>query len=423
MNLKLSKTQYQFITSNTKGTIFLSCIGGGKSYSLVLRSILNGFDNIRTLFVSFSVANLKDNILPVFYELFERLGKKEGRDFNVVKSPHITINIKNTGGTFTEILLRTGSHPDRLRGLSVGSFMIDEARELYNRDIFDILIGRLRQPGLVNLQWYIGTTTRSKDWVYDLLEQEGLTGIFEERNRVLSNDYLTVLRTTIDEVPHLTDEYVDYLKRNYSSRFALQELYATILDDIGEIISPQWFNTESSMSIPSNGVRFWDLAVSVKTTADYSVGTLLSRTKIGNGYSWAINNMSRVKKSYPDLKKHIIETAISDGKGIVIGLEKAGQQLAIIDDLRRCRELSGYTIRTLTPTKDKITRAYPWASQAEMGRFTLQKAAWNKVFFDECAKFSAETVKNGIGHDDMIDSVSGAFELLNRPTNVMLTNF
>ena len=159
------------------------------------------------------------------------------------------------------------------------------------------------------------------------------------------------------------------------------------------------------------------MAVTTKKTSDYSSGCFLAK----NNDKYYIQDILKVKLEYPELKKLIIATALEDGPGVVIGFEDAGQQMAIISDIRACTELSKYVIKSMRPTKDKITRAYPWASQCELGNFIIQRAPWNRDFFDECNTFSTESVLKGTSHDDMIDSVTGAYTIRSDESVLMFT--
>jgi hypothetical protein len=68
--------------------------------------------------------------------------------------------------------------------------------------------------------------------------------------------------------------------------------------------------------------------------------------------------------------------------------------------------LSGFVVKAIRPTGDKMTRALPWASAAEAGNVKLVRGDWNKAFLDEVSMFPVGA------HDDQIDAVSGAYHTL-----------
>lgn len=402
--LRLSKEQTNFILSKTKGTIYLGGLATGKSYCLVLKSILLALEGKRGLFLSYSLNNLRDNVLVLFRQVLTSLGYEEGIDYSITRSPAINVIIKGT-----DIMLRTAAEPDLLRGPSVSFLMFEEGREL-SRKAFDVGLGRLRLG--TELQWFIASTTRGKEWMYNIIKEQKLADIFDKDLNFIYNDYLTVIRAKTKDAPHLSDEYVLELERQYTSSFRLQELDANIITGDGSIIKSSWFT--NNVITKGKKCRFWDLAVSIKDNADYSVGSLL--VKDGK---FSINNIVRVKLQWPELKKLIINTAIQDGQDCVLGLEKAGQQGGLIDDLSRSPELQGYVIRTISPTKDLITRSLPWISQAELGNISICKDAWNRDFFDECSQFSYENYNKV--HDDQIASITGAYELINKSSEITVT--
>jgi predicted phage terminase large subunit-like protein len=400
--MKLSKQQGNFIKATTRGKIYLGSIGSGKTRVMCLNALLESLNGNNTLISSFSYRNLKDVVLTTLIELATEMKI----NFKVNQSDMVF-------KTNSNILLRSADNHDKLRSFNLHSFFVEEGREL-TREVFDILLGRLRvkEDGF----WGVVSTTRGKDWIYDIIKDEDLESIFDEGETIKSNKNLTVVRSTIDQSPFLPEAYIKDLKKQYTTSFALQELYAKIVDMGGSIIDPKWFKLET-LNKPERGVRCWDLAVSTKNEADFSSGCLMSKhnNKIN------INHISKVKLSYPDLKKHIMETALSDGTNITMYIETAGQQRAIYDDIRSLPELSQHTIKEFKPTKDKITRSYPFASQAESGNVVVNDEPWKRDFFDECSKFSAENL--GKSHDDQIDSVTAAYECLTKNTSIITTRW
>ena len=152
-------------------------------------------------------------------------------------------------------------------------------------------------------------------------------------------------------------------------------------------------------------MRFWDVAVSIKTSADNSAGSLCNF--INNRFT--IHDIVCGKWEYPALRRKIIETAQRDGPSVTIAIEEAGQQKGFIDDIIQLPELRGYTIKALRPRGDKFNRAMPWVARAEQGAVDVVQGYWNKDFFDECQAFTGDDTHE---YDDRIDSVSGGYTVL-----------
>ena len=403
MKLKVSQPQLSFLQSQSKGTMYLGGVGTGKSFCLVLKSAILAMKGKRGLFLSYSLNNLRDNVVPLFRQILDSWGLIEYRDFKITKAPSINIIFLHNKA---EILLRTASDPDSLRGPSVSFLMFEEAREL-SRAAFEIGIARLRAGN--DLQWFIGSTTKGKNWFYEIIDENDMTAIFDKSlcpSGIISKPYLTVIRASTLDSPHLPDSYIEELVKQYSPTFAKQELEADIVITGAGIINPDWFKKLSTHKQSGKRVRSWDLAVTTRARSDYSVGALVSKD-IDNKYT--IEDINRVKLEYPDLKKLIIQTAIKDTNEVIIGVEESGQTKAIIDDLRRESTLAAFTIKTYRPTKDKVTRAYPFASQAELGNVNILVSGWNRLFYDECNTFGGDTKS----HDDQIDAVTQGYYLLN----------
>lgn len=385
----LSTKQITFMRSTKKGVIFRGGIRSGKSYIACYKAIINALRGRRELMISFSYKTLKDVILFTLKKCLGAMGMKPIIDY-VINLTDMVVRVRGT-----EILLRSGDNPDSIRGLSVHDIFIDESREFPDNSIFLIAIGRMSESN--DGQWFITSSPRGKDWTYQLYE-----------NDQGSNVELIIQKTR--ENPFLPANYEDELRRNYTTKFADQELEASIVELTAGVIDPEWFNIIDPVSM-AGGVRFWDTAVTIKQSSDYSAGALCG---LVNG-RFRITNIIRDKYEYPELRKKIVEIAKIDGPQVIIGMEAVGQSKAFVDDLKRMPELRSYTIRSFTPTGDKLNRALPWVSRAESGLVDVCKGSWLGDFRNECADFSPDMKHL---HDDMVDAVSGAWALLSRPVSV-----
>lgn len=185
-----------------------------------------------------------------------------------------------------------------------------------------------------------------------------------------------------------------------------------------------WFNLLDAA--PPGAIRsgrHWDLAATPVGPAardpDWTVGTLIHRYRDG---SYVIADVIRGRWSSANVEAQLKAAALMDGRGVLVGVEQepgsAGK--ALVGWVKRT-VLPGYAVHGILPTGDKFTRAGPLAAAAEPltnaagevlepGRVAVVRGAWLPDWMNEIGLFS-ETYK---GHDDQVDSASGAFELVHR---------
>jgi predicted phage terminase large subunit-like protein len=149
-------------------------------------------------------------------------------------------------------------------------------------------------------------------------------------------------------------------------------------------------------------VRYWDLAASTKTSADYTASVAVAMAPDGVVY---LRDMVRGRWEWPEARQRIRDCMLAEPR-VVHAIEQAMHGLAAIQELRRDPALAAITMRGVTPDRDKIARAMPWAARAEAGKVRLVAGAWVREFLDEVTAFPSGR------HDDQVDSVSGALPLL-----------
>jgi predicted phage terminase large subunit-like protein len=303
------------------------------------------------------------------------------------------ININESSMTVkinaTDIMLRSGDDPDSLRGIFVHKAGIDEARNFKTDYIYKIVLACCSQGS--HPQIFISSTSKGRNWVAELRDEIG-------------EDFCEVTQSSLDN-KFTSDEYKQLLLASYTDKFARQEIYGDELELGAGVIESVWFRSAPYVKPLGHAIRYWDVAVSTKNAADFSASALCSM----HNDQLLIHDMHQLKLSYPDLRRKIIETAIMDGLNTQIYVEEAGQQRGFIDDLATCPELGAFVIRAQKPHGDKFNRAMPWAARAQLGLVTLCEGPWNQIFRQQCDCFTADDSHE---HDDMIDSVSGAYRAL-----------
>ncbi len=173
----------------------------------------------------------------------------------------------------------------------------------------------------------------------------------------------------------------------------------------GMIFKREWFKNIVKQTPPGlRWCRGYDLAVSTKTTADYTASFRVAYDSEGNLY---IDGGFRKRIEFPEQRRYIlgrIAAELDTEHGIELALHGQG----IMQDLRRQARLQGRRFRGVPVTGDKLTRALRWSSLAEEGKVVLVRAGWNADFLDEACAFP------GGQFDDQVDAVSIAVKMFEK---------
>lgn len=221
----------------------------------------------------------------------------------------------------------------------------------------------------------------------------------------------------LDDNPHIDRvEYIASLKELDPvtlKRYLEGDWDAT---DGGDMFRREWFEIISTASAELRKVRYWDLAGTAPNASnpdpDWTAGLLLGRNNDG---LYTVLDVKHVRSSPLGVEKLVRQTAEIDGKGVPIHIEQepGASGKAIIEHYRRT-VLDGWRVDGSRPTGDKRTRAVPVSGRAQAEDIKLLKGAWVGDFLDELELFP-----NG-GHDDQVDALSGAYEVLSAPMGVFV---
>ena len=299
-----------------------------------------------------------------------------------------------------EILCRSTENPDRLRAINLDWAWLDEGG-MMAEGVWPIIVGRLRAHGTAGPAW-VTTTPKGFNWVYE---------VFGPDAPLVKQGIAQTFYTRTADNPFLSPEFVALVSQQYVGNFARQELEGAFVALDGGLFRREWFTQILDLRPEAEQwVRFWDLAASTKTGADYTVGALLGRLADGR---LCLADVVRGRWEWPDARQVIIQTALADGVGVHLGVEQVAFQLAGVQELAREPALTHHVIRAVRPDKDKLARAMPWASRAALGQFVLVRGPWIVPWLAEVVDFP-----NG-AHDDGVDAVSGANALLGREVQVL----
>jgi predicted phage terminase large subunit-like protein len=178
----------------------------------------------------------------------------------------------------------------------------------------------------------------------------------------------------------------------------------------GNLFQRQWFPIVAEGPGVLKLVRYWDMAATeakLGKDPDWTVGVLMGFHR-GVFY---IEDIKRTRSTPQNVEALIKQTAVMDGREVRIYMEQepGSAGVTVIDHYRR-NVLRGFAFWGHKTTGAKATRAAPVSSQAEAGNVKLVQGPWIGDFLDEVEVFPLGT------HDDQVDAMSGAFEMLNKGT-------
>lgn len=151
---------------------------------------------------------------------------------------------------------------------------------------------------------------------------------------------------------------------------------------------------------PASIIRYWDKA------ATEGAGAFTVGVKMGRFSDNRIIILDVVRGQWEaSVRERIIkQTAISDGKAVVVGVEQEPGSGGKESAQSTKRNLLGWRVILDRPVGDKVMRADPFAVQVNEGNVTLLRGEWNIAYLKEMQDFCS-TAK----YKDQIDASSGAF--------------
>jgi hypothetical protein len=196
----LNRVQWEFVACDRRFSFYIGGVGAGKTYAGAVRAIVRAVDYPGSLGLigAPTYTMLRDATQRTFFEL---LPEEYIQAYNKAEG-HLTLH------NGSEILFRSLDQPDRVRGLNLAWFWLDEA-PLCGYYAWQVLKGRLRQRGFATAGWATGTP-RGRDGFARDFELE------RRRNRALFR------ASTYANAHNLPADYVAEL--GYTGAFHDQEV-------------------------------------------------------------------------------------------------------------------------------------------------------------------------------------------------------
>jgi predicted phage terminase large subunit-like protein len=172
---------------------------------------------------------------------------------------------------------------------------------------------------------------------------------------------------------------------------------------VGEFFDDQDFRV---VERAPDGLRwYWycDLALGQTETSDYNATLGVAMDGAGNVYLRDLLKERELETFMADTRRLML---LEQERGASWGIEDVAFQSLVFQQFIRDQGLANVEIHPIRPKGDKVTRARPWRRRAKDGRVFLVRGAWNQSFIREAASFPKGR------HDDAIDAVSGAFQMM-----------
>lgn len=317
--------------------------------------------------------------------------------------------------------IRTADDPDSLRGEGLDGVVLDEAAFMPEVVWTEVLRAALSDKR----GWaiFISTPKGRANWFWWLwlrgLDDATLANL---RDRRLLIDTADPRRTGWEswqrpssENPLLTGSELDDARDDLGSVLFAQEYLAEFTALAGALLKRTWFRyydtlPDGSYQVeadtphtvrPGQLVRKFatvDLAVSTKTSADYTVIATLGLTSQGE---LLLLDLRRARIEGPDVVPEL-KGAHALWRHAYQLIESTAYQLSVVQHARR----AGLPVLELKAERDKVSRALTLAAWLEGGRFFFPRwAAWLVDLEAELEQFSADLSHD---HDDQVDALAYA---------------
>lgn len=172
----------------------------------------------------------------------------------------------------------------------------------------------------------------------------------------------------------------------------------------GGLIQRAWFDPLIDQCPPIvRAVRFWDLAMSERTSADYTAGVKLGVGEDGHTY---ILDVARERVEWGKLPEYMAQVILADGRDVAQGIEQKGYMTRAIQTLNADPRLHGYSIQGYPVDTDKVTRALSFVGRLQSKQMHALNRHWATAYIEELCSFPKGA------HDDQVDATSGAWAML-----------
>jgi len=233
-------TKYEPIqTSDARYYIVTGGRGSGKSYSINLLLLLLTFEAGHTiLFTRFTLSSAYISIIPEFIDKIETL---KLQDYFHITKDEIRNKLSGSKIIFKGIKTSSGDQTANLKSLTnVTTWVMDEAEELQDENIFDKIDLSVRDLKQKNRVILILNPVTKEHWIYNRFFED--KGVMDGSNATKGNT--TYIHTTyLDNIKNLSKSYleqIENIKKRRPEKYKHQMLGGWLAKAEGVIFSDNW---------------------------------------------------------------------------------------------------------------------------------------------------------------------------------------
>jgi phage terminase large subunit len=222
-NITLNPKYIPLFNGTTRYYIITGGRGSGKSYgvTLFLNNLTYEKDH-KVLFTRYTMASAHSSIIPEFVEKIDVMDAQD--DFRVTRDEIIN-QTTNSGIMFKGIKTASGNQTAALKSLAgVSTFVVDEAEELVDEEVFDKIDLSVRTQKVQNRVILILNPATKEHWIYKrFFEARGIEGGFNGVNgdaTYIHTDY----KDNKDNLPDSFLESIYRMKRETPDKYDHQIL-------------------------------------------------------------------------------------------------------------------------------------------------------------------------------------------------------
>ena len=236
--INLNKKYIPLFSSESRYYVITGGRGSGKSFALNSFLLLLTYEVGHViLFTRYTLVSAHISIIPEFVEKIEMAGLEQ--DFTITKD-EIVNNRTKSKILFKGIKTSSGTQTANLKSLSgVTTFVLDEAEELVDEDVFDKIDLSVRHNTKQNRVILILNPTTKEHFIYQrFFESKGV----EAGESVTKQDTTYIHTTYLDNKENLSDSFITQIEtlRDFNKKKFQHQILGGWLDKAEGVVFTNW---------------------------------------------------------------------------------------------------------------------------------------------------------------------------------------